>query len=139
MTKEVLITIEGQQLGHDEEPIIVTSPGTYHFRNGRHYIQYQEILTDSGAISNNTIKISPSHILLSKKRTNHISQMEFALNEITQTRYQTAYGDLSFDIRTDSIAVSEELEKIEVTMNYSLSTNDAHVSDNRISIIIKAV
>jgi uncharacterized beta-barrel protein YwiB (DUF1934 family) len=138
MTKEILITIEGQQLGNDEEPIIVTSPGIYHFTNGRHYVQYQEILTDSGVISKNTLKISPSHILLSK-RTNHISQMEFDLNEITQTIYQTAYGDLNFDIRTDSIVISEEAERIEVSMNYSLSTNDAHVSDNRIRITIEAV
>jgi uncharacterized beta-barrel protein YwiB (DUF1934 family) len=65
--------------------------------------------------------------------------MEFDLNEITQTIYQTAYGDLNFDIRTDSIVISEEAERIEVSMNYSLSTNDAHVSDNRIRITIEAV
>lgn len=138
MTKEVQVTIEGKQLGNDEEPIIVTVPGTYHYTNGKHYVQYQEKLTDGETYSKNIIKISASNVLLSKKSAG-VSQMEFDLKEVTQTVYQTAYGNLHFDVRTNSIVLLEEDDRIRVRMNYSLSTGDSLVSDNSILITILSV
>ena len=44
MTKDVLITICGIQKrdGETDEPIETVTPGEYYFRNGKHYILYEE-------------------------------------------------------------------------------------------------
>ena len=138
MTKKVLVTIEGQQSGAEEEPIVVTAPGVYHMTNGNHYIQYEEILAESEVISNNTIKISSSKVILTKKLPLR-TQMVFDLMEMTQTTYQTPYGDISLDINTVAILVLEEPDRIEVDMKYSLSSDSALISDNLIKLVITSI
>ncbi|HHV09441.1 MAG TPA: DUF1934 domain-containing protein [Clostridiales bacterium] len=135
MTKEVLIRIEGRQIGSDEEPIITTAPGVYHYRNGKHYIQYNETLLDASAVSKNMIKIEPSKVVLTKKMV-RVSDMVFDRAGTTRLDYQTPYGDLSFDLQTYSILLKEGQDRLEVYMEYSLYSNSAHVSDNSILITI---
>lgn len=135
MTKEVLITIEGQQIGSEDAPIIETALGTYHFKDGKHYIQYEEMFEEQQATSKNIIKIAPTKVVLTKKMI-HSSEMVFDLKEVTQTVYYTSYGDLTLDINTSSIILKEEEDRIELNMKYALSTEDAHVSDNSIRITI---
>ena len=45
MTKDVLITISGIQTidGEVNDPIETVTPGEYYFRNGKHYILYDEV------------------------------------------------------------------------------------------------
>lgn len=134
MNKDVIVKIEGSQSG-EQESIETKVPGVYHFTNGKHYIQYNEKLPETNVISKNTIKIAPSQVILSKKVREN-SQMVFDLFEITQTTYQTPYGNLTFDIKTSSINLKEEADKIVLTMDYTLSADDSHVSDNNIVITI---
>ena len=138
MTKEVIITIEGIQSGTGEEPILVTAPGIYHYINGRHFIQYEEKTEDAGKVSKNTIKISASNILLDRKTPN-LSRMEFDLAAKTRTYYRTQYGDMVFDIKTESIKLEEGPDKIAVGLLYTLFTNEEKLSDNNIIITINAV
>lgn len=138
MTKEVLIIIEGLQLGSEEEPIITKVTGTYHFKNGRHYIQYEDKLSEEEAITKNSIKIAPAMVTLSKKGKAN-SVMEFILDEITQAIYSTPYGNLILDIKTNSILLKESNDLIEMKMGYSLSTDASHLSDNSIRIKISPI
>lgn len=135
MTKEVSVKIEGLQLGSEEEIITTMTTGTYHIHENRHYIQYEETLLEEEAISKNTIKIAPNRIELTKKGANS-SQMIFDLNESTEAVYQTPYGNLVLEIKTTKIILSEVPDKLLVEMEYSLSTNDSHLSDNRITMFI---
>ncbi len=135
MTKEVSITIEGLQLGSEEEPVITTVSGTYHLHTDRHYIQYDEALEEGGDITKNTIKIALSKIELTKKGTN-FSEMIFDLNHTTEAIYHTAFGSLSFDVKTTNIVVEEVPDKIQVKLSYTLSSNDSLVSGNQITISI---
>jgi uncharacterized beta-barrel protein YwiB (DUF1934 family) len=136
MTKEVLITIKGQQDGSGEEPVVVTACGIYHFTNGKHYIQYEEKSGESEEVFKNMMKISSNEITLSKKGTQS-SQMVFQLNESDQAIYQTPYGSFSFVTDTKSIVLKETNKRIEVRMEYSLSADGSKVSDNEITIFIE--
>lgn len=135
MTKEVFITIEGWQLGSEEEPVITKVAGTYHFANGRHYVRYEERLPEEEEVTENTMKIAPGQVTLSKKGKTP-SVMEFVLDGITQTAYRTPYGSLLLGIRTDSMLLEEKDDLIEIRMEYSLSTDASQLSDNRIVIRI---
>ena len=53
MDKEVLIHVSGLQTMDaegDQEPIEIVVPGEYYFRNGSHYLRYEEILEDDGVV-----------------------------------------------------------------------------------------
>ena len=48
MTKDVIVNISGLHMERTEEentnaPIEVVAPATYFFRNGKHYILYEEV------------------------------------------------------------------------------------------------
>jgi uncharacterized beta-barrel protein YwiB (DUF1934 family) len=135
MTKDVLISIVGLQLGADDEPVIMTAHGSYHFTNGKHYIQYDEKLADKVSATKNTIKISQNQVTLARKGKQS-SKMDFDLNSVTQTLYQTPYGDIELEIKTKLIQLTEEADKVEVKLEYMLSTNDVYLSENSLSIII---
>ena len=62
MNKEVLIHVRGLQMmdaDGDAEPIEIVVPGQYYFRNGSHYLRYEEILEDFPEPTVNYIKMSP--------------------------------------------------------------------------------
>lgn len=54
MTKDVLITICGIQKrdGETDEPIETVTPGEYYFRNGKHYILYEEVQEGIAEVTN---------------------------------------------------------------------------------------
>lgn len=62
MDKNVLIHVRGLQMmevGEEQEPIELVVPGQYYFRNGSHYLRYEEILDEGSEPTINYIKMSP--------------------------------------------------------------------------------
>ena len=50
MEKEVLIHVRGLQMmetDDSQEPIEIVVPGQYYFRNGSHYLRYEEMLDET--------------------------------------------------------------------------------------------
>lgn len=135
MTKEVLVTIVGEQLNSEEQPIHVTTPGVYHFRSGKHYIQYEEQSEDGGIVLKNTIKIVDNSLNLIKKGTEE-TQMNFNLSQTTDTIYHTPYGGLHLQVHTTELSVEELVDEIKVNLLYQLSSNDSILSDNHLMIRI---
>ena len=61
MDKEVLIHVSGLQTMDaegDQEPIEIVVPGQYYFRNGSHYLRYEELLDETAEPTINYIKMS---------------------------------------------------------------------------------
>ncbi len=140
MTKEVTVRIEGRQLGEAgvwEEPIITAARGSYHELNDRYYIQYEEQTEDQELIRN-MLKISLSRVEMMKKGA-AVSQMSFDINDDTEAVYQTPYGNLRFEVRTAKLTVEESAGEIKVSLEYALSSEDTHISDNRTLIKITSV
>ena len=53
MDKEVLIHVKGLQLidsTDEQEPVEIVVPGEYYFRNGSHYLRFEEILEESAPL-----------------------------------------------------------------------------------------
>ena len=70
MDKEVLIHVRGLHMMEEDgeqEPVEIVVPGEYYFRNGSHYLRYEEILEDFSEPTINYIKISPKGIEVRKK------------------------------------------------------------------------
>lgn len=133
MTKDVIVTIDGRQLGEEDGVISTTASGIYHQRGNKHFVYYDEKAEDGEGITKNTIKITPNQIEIIKKGINS-SHMIFHVKETTDTCYQTPYGSLLLTIQTLELQVEDSLDEIRVKLQYTLSAKDAHLSDNSIMI-----
>lgn len=140
MDKDVLISVAGLQYEMDQnEPLEIISPGEYFFKNGNHYVFYEELTENDecgGGISKNRLKISPDYIELAKKGYNNTT-MVFEKNKTTMSYYQTPFGSLLVGIHTTGIFFDEQEAGILVSIDYGLDINYSHVSD--CNIIIKIV
>lgn len=136
MTREVLITIRGSQ-PESEDMVVTAASGTYHFTNGKHYIQYEEQAEGADFVIKNIMKISSDRIILSKKGV-QASQMVFDLHEAEQAIYHTPYGSFHFETNTKYIEISVTKSLIEIKMEYCLSADASKVSDHEIQILIQS-
>ena len=94
MDKEVLIHVRGLQTidaDGDQEPVEIVVPGQYYFRNGSHYLRYEEILEDFAEPTINYIKISPKGMEVRKKGVVNV-HMVFEQGKKNMTYYTTPYG-----------------------------------------------
>ena len=70
MDKEVLIHVRGLQTmdaDGEQEPLEIVVPGQYYFRNGSHYLRYEEVMEDFAEPTVNYIKISQKGMEVRKK------------------------------------------------------------------------
>lgn len=142
MTKEVLVSIAGLQYENESDGAIeLISTGKYHFRNGKHYVTYEELLEDKEDDATETVKCT---LKLSQKQIEVIKSgpaavhMIFELGQNHMTYYSTPYGDLMIGITTNSIKLTEADDMIEAELTYALDMNYQFVSDCKLSIKVKA-
>lgn len=148
MNVNVNIFIEGIVRGEDESRITSNAIGQYSKLDGVHILRYLESAVKKGENTDNndkeakatdeedvnTIKISPGLVEMIKIGENS-THMVFDIDMPTQSIYDTPYGSLYFQVNTKRIELEERAYEIILHMEYSLSHNDSHISDNEINIV----
>lgn len=145
MKEKVSIYIEGSVTDEEESGITTKAIGHYRLFDGIHILRYEELAEQSnensvimGKVSDNTIKISAGLVEMIKNGENS-THMVFDLEQPTQMTYDTPYGSLCFQIQTTRIDVEEKVDEIILFMEYSLSHDNSHISDNQIRVITKVI
>lgn len=136
MDKDVLIHVRGLQMMDTEEgqePIEIVVPGQYYFRNGSHYLRYEEIMDESSTPTVNYIKMSPQGVEVRKKGLVNV-HMVFEQGKKNMTYYTTPYGTLQMGIATTGLALTENTDSIDMKVDYTLDMNEAHVADCYLTI-----
>lgn len=132
MTKDVLVSIKGMQFmgieDEPDEPIEIMTGGEYYFRNGSHYIKYEEVFEDCAETTSNLVKIKPDRIEVRKRGAANV-HMIFEENKKNITYYETPFGKIQMGVSTTGIHVKEEEEKMHICIEYTLDMNDAYVAD----------
>ncbi len=138
MTKDVIVSISGLQMDIDQKiPVEVITMGNYYYKNGKHYILFDEMAEDDGGWTKNTIKIGDNRVDVIKKGESNI-HMVFEPDTKNMTCYQTPYGNLMVGINTLGISYSEDDLNINTQIDYALDVNYSHLSDCSIKINIKS-
>lgn len=137
MTKEVVVTIEGLQLGENNDRIATKASGLYQFQNEKHYIRYDEMIEGVEGAIKNIIKIAPDQVSISKKGAANTT-MTFQLGEVTSTNYHTPYGTLLLQIKTTQMRVEEDADQIDIHLEYTISADENILSRNRTLIKIQS-
>lgn len=140
MTKEVLVSINGLQYEvSEDEAVEVISVGEYYYRNGKHYIIYEDMLLDEkdgSSLVKNTIKISDNQVDIIKKGAGNV-HMLFEKNKKNVAFYSTPLGELHLGIYTTKIEVTESEEELILDLEYALDINSSYISDCAIKVHVR--
>ena len=131
MEKEVLIHVKGLHMmdaPEGDEPIEIVVPGEYYFRNGSHYLRYEEMLEDHGDPTVNYIKISPKGMEVRKKGQVN-THMVFEQGKRNMAFYTTSFGTLEMGISATNLELKESDSRLDMKVNDSLDLNQEHVAD----------
>lgn len=131
MNKEVLIHVRGLQMmetDDEQEPIELVVPGQYYFRNGNHYLRYEEMMDDSAETTVNYIKMSPNGVEVRKQGQVNV-HMVFEQGKKNKTFYNTPYGTLQMGIAATGLELKESEDGIQMKVDYALDMNEEHVAD----------
>lgn len=139
MTKDVLITISGLQFMDEEgaEPVEVITAGEYYYRNGKHYILYDEVMEGFRGITKNRIKIGENCMDISKRGVSNV-HMCFEKNKKNLTSYQTPYGNLMIGIDARNLCITEDEDAIDIKVEYSLEMNYEHLAECSLTMNIRS-
>ena len=137
MTKEILVSISGSHLMEGEtEDISVITAGSYYFKNGKHYIIYDEQLEDGGCIRN-TIKVGPDSVEMLKGGDAR-THMVFERHKTNLTCYATPYGQMMIGVTTNRIEMVELSDELRVHIDYSMEVNYEKTSDCHVEIEVSS-
>lgn len=136
MDKEVLIHVRGLQMmgvDDDQEPIEIVVPGQYYFRNGSHYLRYEEIMEEFSEPTVNYIKMSPKGMEVRKQGLVNV-HMVFEQGKKNMTYYSTPFGTLQMGIAATNLELNESDGKIDMKVDYALDMDEGHVADCYLSV-----
>lgn len=134
MTKEVLLAISGIQMSvEDEDAVEMFAPGEYYFRNGKHFLLYEEVVEGFSETTKNIIKVSDDYMELTKKGITNV-HMVFEKNKKNVTYYNTPFGSLLIGIEASRVEVHESDAGIHIEVVYALEINCEFIADCNISI-----
>lgn len=102
--------------------------GEYYFRNGSHYLRYEEMLDEQGDPTVNYIKISSRGMEVRKKGQVN-THMVFEQGKRNMAFYTTPFGTLEMGISATNLELEESDGQIAMKVNYSLDLNQEHVAD----------
>ena len=143
MTQDVVLTISGLHDDVGAEPggesgvIEVVTPAVYYFRDGKHYIFYDETVEGIPGTIKNRITISGEDTLDIMKSGLTNSHMIFQRNKTNLTSYKTPYGQMQMGIHTRSREIKVEKQRIQAAVTYGLDIEHEAQAECRISIDIR--
>ena len=143
MTKDVLVSISGLQMAvnetesNDDEPIEVVSAGTYYFKDGKHYIFFEEVAEGIPGVTKTQIRLTGKETLEVMKKGISNMHMVFEKGNTNRCFYKTPFGELNLGICTNKIVVDECEDNINIRAEYALDVNFDPLADCTIRINIK--
>lgn len=131
MEKDVLIHVSGLHmlLDNDENgPIEMVVPGQHYFKNGSHYLRYEEILEEGTKPTVNYIKMSPTALEVRKTGLVDV-HMVFEHGKKNTSFYSTPFGTIQLGIAATNLEMRESESCIDMKVDYALDMNEEHIAD----------
>ncbi len=141
MKKDVLLSICGLQIAEDmpkdAEPIEVITPAQYYFKNGKHYVLYDEIAENETEVTRNTLQFYDRYLSLTKHGADNV-HMVIESEKQNDTYYATCAGMLHISLDGKNVEIKEQENKIQVDARYNLAINYEHVANCELKINIQS-
>lgn len=141
MTKDVIVSVRGLQIvsGEEEsgEPLELVTVGEYYFRNGSHYIFYDESYEGFSEVTKNVIKIKNGVLEVRKKGVVNVD-MIFEPDKKNISFYTTPFGRMEMGIATTDIDLQLYPERIVANIEYALELNQGYVADCELNLDVRS-
>ncbi len=134
MTKEVLVTVVGNQ--NQEDEITLITEGTYYFKDGKHYVFYDEHMDPESEPVKNRICFDEAVFEMSKKGSVN-TMMTFDPENITLSSYQTPYGPIQIEVVTKHYALSIDESVFQMDIYYAIAFADKESTDCHVHICVE--
>lgn len=135
MDKKVRLTISSEQTdtAGEKSHLDTSAEAEYFFRNGNHFLLYEEISEEGSVPVRNMLKIS-GHCLEHTKKGAVDSCMVFREGEDHRTEYRTPYGSFLFDLHTHLLRCEITESAVFLELRYALSMNEEPLSECHMTI-----
>ena len=143
MTKDVLVGISGEhtmsedkQQEHDS--IESFCEGAYFFKNGKHYVLFEESYEGVSGVTKTTIKWTDQDFLEVSKKGVLNAHMIFEKNRKNRFVYETPFGHMNLGNFTTRFQTDMQEDRIEICVTYILDLEEEILSESEIRIQIRA-
>lgn len=137
MTKDIILTISGLHAtdGEMDDPVEVLSPGQYYFKNGKHYVVYDEVMEGIDGVVKSTLKFTEDQVELFRSGAAS-ARMVFQKQQEHMAVYQTPMGPLSISLYTEDIISDFREERMNLEIIYSLKTEGIVITESTVRLNI---
>ena len=137
MTKDIILTISGLHAtdGEMDDPVEVLSPGQYYFKNGKHYVVYDEVMEGIDGVVKSTLKFTEDQVELFRSGAAS-ARMIFQKQQEHMAVYQTPMGPLSISLYTEDIISDFREERMNLEIIYSLKTEGIVITESTVRLNI---
>ena len=138
MTKEVELMIKGVQkyADHVDDDLQTCAKGEYYYRNGSHYVLYEEHNEGFTETTKSMLKLKDGCLEMTRKGLVNTS-MVFEQGKETASTYKTPFGEMLLGIRTKKLNVTTAEDKIQIKVAYSLEAEGRHMAECEIEVVVR--
>ena len=103
----VIVKVTGEQkdAAGDVSRIEMTAMGEHYFRNGKHYIIYEDTSLAEGAPASTMLKVAADSLTLTRRGAVEQKQ-RFSPQSESRSRYRTPFGDLDLCVATQRLDIA---------------------------------
>ena len=136
---KVIVKVRGQQTDAQGEvnTIEMMAEGEHYFRNGKHYILYDDTSLDQKNSTATVLKISTDSLTLLRKGA-VVQEQHFSLARESRSTYQTPYGELALAVKTKRMDIVYGTVSGNIDVAYAMSVNGQWQSTNELHIEVCA-
>lgn len=134
MEKEIMLAISGLQIvGEEPDALETVTDAEYYFRNGHHYVIYEETQEGFPKPTKNILKFDDSMLEVTRRGNVNVT-MRFEEKQKHQTTYYTPFGTIMLEIETKALTIREEADDIHLHTDYVLQADGDHLADCKLHI-----
>lgn len=143
MTKDIFLKISGLQFSADNddmdepEPVEIIAPGEYYYKNGKHYILYDEFAEGFDGVTKNVLKLKEDFLEITRRGSSNV-HMVFEKDKKNMTCYTTPFGSMMMGIDAHSISIEESEAEIHARVEYALDVNYEHLAECMIDLYVQS-
>ena len=135
----VIVKVTGEQkdAAGDIGRIEMTAMGEHYFRNGKHYIIYEDTSLVEGAPASTMLKVAADSLTLTRRGAVEQKQ-RFSPQSESRSRYRTPFGALDLCVATQRLDIAYGSVSGRIDVSYDMHINGEWQSANELHIEVEA-
>lgn len=136
---KVIVKVKSRQMDAAGEVnnIEMMAEGRHYYRNGKHYVLYEDAALSGQGSTSTILKIAPDSLLLMRKGDVMQEQL-FAHERESSSVYRTPYGELNLSVKTDRLDIVYGTVSGNIDVAYTMAINGELQGTNELHIEICA-